>query len=66
MSNPNWWYAHSNELDQDIAIHKATLWVHIKDGTKYSPEECEILKRKGGITKQVHILKHLFNGTIVQ
>lgn len=65
-TNPDWFYAHSDEIEQDIAIHKETLWVFCKDGTKYSPTECEILRKKGGIDKRVHIIKHLFNGKIVQ
>lgn len=60
-----WIYAYSNELEQEIAIHKRTYWTYCKDGVKYSPSEYKILQQKGGITKQVHLLKKVFDGKII-
>ena len=60
-----WTYVYSKELEQEIAIHKETHWAYCKDGVKYSPSEYRLLQQKGGIKKQVHLLKKLFDGKIV-
>lgn len=61
----DWKYIYSEELSQKIAAHK-NGWVFTEDGTKYSPREVETLRRCGGITKEVHLLKKVFDGAIME
>jgi len=63
---PGWTYKYSQELGQNIARHNESGWVYCEDGTKYSPEEIEIIKKHGIINKQVHIIKKLFDGEIIK
>lgn len=66
--NENFDYFHSNLLNQDYAVHKVNGIAHFKDGVKYTPAEIELLKKEKPSQETVlelHILKHIFNGTIV-
>lgn len=61
----DWKYIYSEELSQKIAAHK-NGWVFTEDGTKYSPREVEVLRKAGGIIKEVHMVKRMFGGTIME
>ena len=63
----NWNYFFSKVLNMKYAINKKDGRVAVKDpdGTVfYSPEEIEVLA-DGQITLQLHILKKVFDGEIV-
>ena len=63
----NWNYFFSKVLNMKYAINKTDKRVAVKDpdGTVfYSPEEIEVLAG-GQITLQLHMLKKVFNGEIV-
>lgn len=62
---PGWTYIYSYELQQEIAYHNATGWVYCKDGTKYSPQEVETLRKTGGIILATHLLKAHFEGEVI-
>lgn len=62
---PGWEYIYSETLNQEIACHIKSGWVYCKDGTKYSPQEINLLKA-AVIPKAVHDIKHLFDGTIIE
>ena len=61
----DWKYIYSEELSQKIAAHK-NGWVFTEDGTKYSPREVQALRVIGGIAKEVHMVKRMFGGTIME
>lgn len=61
----DWKYIYSEELSQKIAANK-NGWVFTQDGVKYSPREIEILRKAGGITKQVHLIKKVFGCSIME
>lgn len=63
---PGWTYKYSEELGQMIARHDRSGWVYCSDGTKYSPEEIEIIRKHGLINKQVHEIKKAFDGEIIK
>lgn len=62
---PGWTYKYSEELQQEVAGHNESGWIYCKDGTKYSPEEIEIIKKHGKLKKEVHEIKKIFDGEIV-
>ncbi len=64
---PGWLYKYSEELKQEIAIHKETGWIYCQDGTKYSPQEVAMIKDTGmKLPKSIHDLKRAFDGEIVK
>lgn len=64
--NQNWVYKYSENLKQNIAYNKTTGWVHCEDGTEYSPQEFDIIKKTGAqIPFQVHLAKKVFEGQLV-
>ncbi|GHT90507.1 hypothetical protein FACS1894137_19830 [Spirochaetia bacterium] len=63
---PGWEYMNSAILGQEIAIHLETGRVYCADGVQYQPEEIAIMEKSGAeITLGVHLVKSLFEGTIV-
>lgn len=63
---PGWKYIFINSLNQHIAINEKTDVLYTEDKTRYSPEECHLLKKINyQIPATVHILKKLFNGEII-
>ena len=64
---PGWKYQYSNELEQMVALHKASGWLFCEDGTKYSPEELQVLRdKKQKMSLQAHLLKKVFDGKLVK
>lgn len=72
MSEPQkakWHFIYSETLKQRIAYDEVSGWLFCKDGTKYSPQELNLIT--DGFTKphelplSVHILKKEFGGEIV-
>jgi len=61
----DWKYIYSDELQQKVAINR-NGWVFTQDGTKYSPREVQALRVIGGIAKEVHMIKRMFGGTIME
>ena len=43
-----WKYKYSEELKQKVALHLASGWLFCEDGTKYSPDELNVLREKIG------------------
>lgn len=64
-----WHYIYSETLKQKIAYDEVSGWLFCKDGTKYSPQELNLIT--DGFTKShelpllVHLLKKEFGGEIV-
>lgn len=71
---PGFMYIKSNELNQEVAFSLKSGWVYCEDKgpdgkfVNYSPEEIQILNAdgKGRITLDVHLVKKIFGGRIVQ
>lgn len=63
---PGFVYIDSKELNQVVAYSKKTGKAYCQDGTEYSAEECDILRKNGGINLAVHIVKGLFKGELVE
>lgn len=62
----DWNYLYCQTLEQQIAINRETNVLYTEDKTRYSPEETRLLCRINyNIPKSVHIIKKLFNGTII-
>lgn len=62
-----WKYKYSNELQQKVALHIESGWLFCEDGTKYSPEELNVLRENHqNIALQAHIVKKLFDGKLVR
>lgn len=63
---PGWKYTFIESLNQHIAINEKTDVLYTEDKTRYSPEECHMLKSVDyQIPLAVHIIKKLFNGEII-
>jgi hypothetical protein len=63
---PGWEYIYSNELKQEVAVNIKTGAVHCEDETVYSPEELKIMgAAKQEITPEVHLVKRVFGGEII-
>jgi hypothetical protein len=63
---PGWEYIRSDTLKQEIAMNIETGQVYCEDGTVYSPEEINIMDAaKQKITPEVHLVKKVFGGEIV-
>jgi len=64
-----WHFIYSETLKQRIAFDEVSGWLFCKDGTKYSPQELNLITRD--FTKSpefplaVHLLKKEFGGEIV-
>lgn len=62
-----WKYKYSKELKQKFALHLASGWLFCEDGTKYSPDELNVLREKGQtISLEAHLLKKVFDGKLVR
>ena len=64
---PGWNYIFIDSLNQYIAINEKTDVLYTEDKTRYTPEECHMLKDVDyQIPLQIHIIKKLFNGEIIR
>jgi hypothetical protein len=65
---PGWLYAKDdNPIGVEYAVHIETGWVYFADGVRYSPEEIKIIQQWGGpASRDIHIIKKVFNGEIVR
>ena len=64
---PGWSYSYVESLDMQIAVNDSTGVMYTEDKIKYSPDEYRILlKKKLNYPLQAHILKKVFNGTIIE
>ena len=62
-----WVYIYSEELKQEIALSKRDGRIICEDGTRYSLDELKKLVDNGKtVPLQVHILKKVFSGEIIQ
>jgi hypothetical protein len=69
--NPDWTYGHSDLLQQDFAFKQKTngsLDAYTEDKTHYTQDEINIIndKHSGEYDSRVHMIKHLFGGTIIE
>lgn len=62
---PGWTYIYSRELEQEIALNDKTNWVYCHDGTRYNPQELQIIKINETLPRAVHLIKKIFEGEIV-
>jgi hypothetical protein len=46
--------------------YRRGLGVKTEDGVRYLPREIEFLKKSGGITKSIHLVKKVFEGEILK
>lgn len=63
-----WTYGHSEALNQDFAYRKAAdgnLELYTEDKTHYNWNEINKIHEHGTIEPSVHVIKKLFNGTII-
>ena len=60
----NWQYFFSKELQLRVAFSDEVDYIYTEDKIKYSKSEIEILKKHGGITKEIHAIKKEFNGEV--
>lgn len=63
---PGFTYFYSEALQQEIAISDKTGKVYCSDGVQYTPEEiAQLQKTYGDFSPQVHKIKRIFGGTII-
>lgn len=63
---PGWTYRYCDSLEQQIAINDETGILYTEDKTRYSAEEAMIIiQHNYDLPKAVHIIKKVFNGTLV-
>jgi hypothetical protein len=63
---PGWDYIYSHTLQQEIAVHIKTGRVYCDDKTEYSPRELNAMKNaKQEITPEIHLVKKVFGGEII-
>ena len=63
---PGWTYRFIASLNMQIAINDTTGIMYTEDKVKYSPEEQRLLQSIDyALPLQVHIVKKVFDGTIV-
>jgi hypothetical protein len=64
---PGWNYFYSAELKQEVAVNIKTGLAYCEDKTMYKPEEIKIMDNaKQKITLEVHLVKKVFGGEIVE
>lgn len=66
---PGWTYGHSEVLQQDFAFRKSGngLELYTEDKTHYTWKEINIINKHGKeIPPQVHLIKKIFEGEIIQ
>lgn len=64
---PGWTYTFIDSLNQHIAINAETNIMYTEDKIRYSPQETDLLKKiEYKLPLQVHIVKKIFQGTIIQ
>ena len=64
---PDWNYQFIESLGMKIAINKTSNILYTEDKIRYSPEEYLLLSKINyQIPLQVHILKKLFQGSIIK
>ena len=64
---PDWNYQFIESLGMKIAINKTSNILYTEDKIRYSPEECLLLSKINyQIPLQVHILKKLFQGSLIK
>jgi len=65
-------WVYSNGIHPIIGIDYAVreqpngIEIMFEDKVKYSPDEMLILKNHGGLRKDIHIVKRIFKGVVVQ
>lgn len=58
---------YSTTLSQNVYMDRTTGTITCEDGTAYSAEEAQIIRNTGKqIPLQVHIIKKVFQGTLVK
>jgi hypothetical protein len=63
---PGWEYIYSDTLKQEIAVNIKTGKVYCEDKTVYSPEEMKMMdSAKQEITPEIHLVKKVFGGEII-
>jgi len=63
---PGWNYRFIESLGMQIAISEKTGILYTEDKIMYTAEECRLLAKVNyQIPKTVHLVKTLFNGTII-
>mgnify|MGYP006281179061 CR=1 FL=1 len=62
-----WTYDYSEKLKMKYAYQKTSTGMHVmtEDKVRYAPDEIAVLNRAGGITPEVHRLKKVFDGRVV-
>jgi hypothetical protein len=70
MHNPDWTYGHSDLLGMDFAFKQkpnGSLDVYTEDKTHYTQSELNTIRENHNdeYSKQVHIIKHMFDGIII-
>jgi len=63
-----WTYETSEALGMKFAhrVSAGGIEVMTEDKVRYSPQEVLILRRIGGISKPVHLVKKVFEGKIIK
>ena len=57
---------YSDKLEQEISFNPRTGVVYCSDGVQYTPLEMAIIKAHGDdYPKQVHLIKKIFDGVII-
>lgn len=67
MKNKSWTYDYSPDLGLKIAYRQTPYGPEVmtEDKINYSPAEIRLLSSVGGITLQIHNIKKVFHGEIV-
>ena len=66
MAKGDWTKFYSDAIQQECAYDKKSGWLFTRDGAKYSPTELALIVRSGNdCPVQVHIIKKMFEGTVV-
>jgi hypothetical protein len=63
---PGWEYIHSDTLQQEVALNMRTGKTYCEDKTVYGFREIEVMRdAKQEITPEIHLVKKIFEGEIV-
>jgi hypothetical protein len=63
---PGWEYMYSGTLQQEVALNMRTGKIYCEDKTEYSLRELEVMRdAKQEITPEVHLVKKVFGGEII-